>query len=77
MNAFAFLLRLTFAVFAMWAPLAVAQTPVTMGAQLENGLIHLSITGQVGQVYHLEYASSLAESTLWIPFSYVKLAANP
>ena len=77
MNAASFLFPLTLIWMASGAPVAVAQTPVTLGAQLENELIKLSISGQVGQVYHLESASILAEPTVWIPFDYVKLPLSP
>ena len=69
-----FLLRLTFAAFAVWASVAAAQTPVTLGVQLYAGL---SITGKVGQVYHIEYAVSLTEPADWIPLDYLVLARSP
>ena len=52
-----FLLRLTFAAFAVWASVAVGQTPATLGVQLDGGHIGISITGQLGQVYHIEFTS--------------------
>ena len=73
-NASAFLLCLAVAGWSVWAPLAFAQTATTLSVQLYGGL---SITGQVGQVYHIEYATSLAEPTTWIPLDYLVLPRSP
>ena len=73
-NGCSFLLRLAFPAFAVWASVAAAQTPVTLGVQLYAGL---SITGKVGQVYHIEYAVSLTEPADWIPLDYLVLARSP
>ena len=56
------------------APLGVAQTPVTLGVQLYAGL---SITGEVGQVYQIEYATSLVEPAAWVPLDYLVLPRSP
>ena len=68
------LLRLAVTALAVSAPLAVAQTSVTLSVQLYSGL---SITGQVDQLYYIEYATSLAEPTTWLPLDLLLLRRSP
>ena len=77
MNTSAFLLRLTLAVLAIWSPLAVAEMPPTLGVQLNNGLIGLSVTGHVGQVYHIETTTNFTGPIRWIPIDYLTLPISP
>ena len=74
MIAWAFLLRLTVAALAVWASLVVAQTPDTLGVKRYAGL---TITGQVGRGYHIEYTTSLAEPITWIPLDYLVIPCSP
>ena len=74
MNASKFLLYLTAAGWAVWAPLAAGQTPATLGVQLYAGL---SITGAVGTVYQIQYVTDLAEANSWRCLEFLQLPASP
>ena len=77
MKASSLLLRLTFAGLSVWAPVAVAQAPAKLVVQLRDGIIRLSMFGEVGQSYCIESATTLGEPTAWIPFDYLKLPRSP
>jgi formylglycine-generating enzyme required for sulfatase activity len=58
-------------------PKASAQTPANLGIQVYAGL---TITGSVGTVYSVEYATDLAQSNnaaAWRCLEYLRLPANP
>src|SRR5262249_37814217 len=58
--------RLAFAaVMAVWAPSASAQSPPRLGVRFSAGLPTLSITGTVGTVYSIQYASDLSPTNHW------------
>src|SRR5258705_12180212 len=64
---------------AVWAlgPQSSAQTPPVLSIQLYAGL---SITGAVGAVYQIQYATDLAQTntpTAWRCLEFLQLPASP
>lgn len=53
---------------AAWAvgPRASAQTPPSLGIQINAGCPTLSLTGTVGTVYSIQYASDLTQTNRWV-----------
>src|SRR6185369_10426048 len=68
-----FLPVLCWAVLAV-TPRASAQTPPALELQLYAGL---SITGVVGAVYSVEYATDLAQTNSWQCLEFLQLPASP
>src|SRR5664279_4127745 len=56
------------------APQAPAQTPPGLNLQLYAGL---SITGAVGTVYSVEYATDLTQTNSWRCLEFLQLPVNP
>src|SRR5258708_27376584 len=52
----------------VWAlvPWASAQTPPSLGVQISTGQPTLSLTGEVGTVYSIQYATGLSPTNLWV-----------
>src|SRR6266446_5256875 len=55
-------------VFGVWAgaPNAFAQTPPSLGLRFSAGQPTLSLTGVVGTVYSIQYATGLSPTNLWV-----------
>src|SRR5689334_16077270 len=51
-----------------------AQTPVTLGLQLYSGL---SITGNVGSIYAIEYVTNLTQTNAWRCLEFLQLPVSP
>src|SRR5689334_4420592 len=48
------------------APQATAQPRPALGLQFSGGQTTLSLTGAVGTVYSIQYATSLSPTNLWV-----------
>src|SRR5690242_13239343 len=66
---------LSIVLLAVWAmgPRAVAQTAAGLGIQTYAGL---SITGAVGTVYSVEYATDLGQTNEWRCLTFLQLPAT-
>ena len=58
----------------MTSPRAGAQTNIGLNLQLYAGL---SVTGQVGRVYQVQYATELSETNTWYALQHFELKWNP
>jgi hypothetical protein len=59
-------LSILFLAVCVVTPPACAQTPPSLGLQLSAGQPTLSLTGTVGTVYSIQYASGLSPTNLWV-----------
>src|SRR5262249_27440921 len=63
---------------AFWAPapLVTAQTPSSLGLQFAAGQPTLSLTGTVGAVYSIQYASDITSTSHWTDRTLLQAVAD-
>lgn len=71
-----FLIALALAVPAV-APRAYAQSPPGLGLQVSGGYAQLSITGEVGTLCTIQYATNLGPLDGWLVLTNFPLLSNP